>query len=39
MLAGVVVEEVVFAWPGIGLYAAQAVTRSPIPLRSPAWRS
>jgi peptide/nickel transport system permease protein len=25
LLAGVVVVELVFAWPGIGLYAAQAI--------------
>ena len=31
MLAGVVVVEVVFAWPGIGLYAAQAIPVADFP--------
>jgi peptide/nickel transport system permease protein len=31
MLAGVVVVELVFAWPGIGLYAAQAIPVADFP--------
>ena len=31
MLAGVVVVEVVFAWPGIGLYASQAIPVADFP--------
>ncbi|MFN8151156.1 MAG: ABC transporter permease, partial [Solirubrobacterales bacterium] len=32
MLSGVVVVELVFAWPGIGLYAAQAIPVADFPV-------